>query len=82
MRRLDTRPVPMEMIRTIIDAGTRVASGQNTQPWHFVVITETEGKSKLGGWYQEVLLCNVPPDRANKSAGPPGRGVQYGAPRR
>ena len=55
MRRLDTRPVPMEMIRTIIDAGTRAASGQNTQPWHFVVITETEGRSKLGGWYQEVF---------------------------
>ena len=55
MRRLDTRPVPMEIIRTIIDAGTRAASGQNTQPWHFVVISETEGKSKLGGWYQEVF---------------------------
>jgi hypothetical protein len=32
MRRLDTRPVPMEMIRKIIDARTRAASGQNTQP--------------------------------------------------
>lgn len=81
MRRLDTRPVPMEMIRTIIDAGTRAASGENTQPWHFIVITENEGKSKLGKWYQAVFnegfSAQLPADHDHSALARDLRAAQY-----
>lgn len=44
MRRLDTRPVPLSMIRRVLDAGTRAPSGQNSQPWAFLVVQDEEGK--------------------------------------
>jgi len=44
MRRLTPNPVPLELIRKVLDAGTRAQSGQNTQPWAFVVVQEPEGK--------------------------------------
>ena len=72
MRRLNTRPVPMEMGRKIIDVGPRVASDQNTWPWHFVVVTETEGKLKLGRWHQEgfnkTFSAELPPVKSRERA--------------
>ncbi len=44
MRRLDSRPVPPEMLRRVLDAGTRAPSGQNTQPWAFLVVQDDEAK--------------------------------------
>lgn len=71
----------MDMIRTIIDAGTRAASGQNTQPWHFLVITESEGKSKIGQWYQAVFneqfSAQVPPSHDHSALARDLRAAQY-----
>ena len=35
------------MIDKILDAGIRAPSGQNTQPWAFLVIEDEEGKISL-----------------------------------
>ena len=35
-------PVPKEAIEKIIEAATRAPSGGNTQPWHFVAITDRD----------------------------------------
>lgn len=51
MRRLKTDPVPDEMIHKILDAGIRAPSGQNTQRWAFLVVTEPEGKHFFGERY-------------------------------
>ncbi len=44
MKRLRPDPVPLELIRKVLDAGTKAPSGEDTQPWEFVVIQEAEGK--------------------------------------
>ena len=51
MRRLKPNPVPKGMIDKILDAGIRAPSGQNTQPWAFLVIEDDEGKRFFGDRY-------------------------------
>ncbi len=33
MKRLKPDPVPLELLRKVLDAGTKAPSGVNTQPW-------------------------------------------------
>jgi nitroreductase len=35
-------PIPREDLETIVDAGRLAASGHNTQPWDFVVVTDRD----------------------------------------
>lgn len=49
MRRLKPDPVPLELIRRVLRAGVQAPSGQNTQPWVFVLLTERESKR----WFAE-----------------------------
>ena len=42
MRRLKPDPVPLELIRRVLAAGTQAPSGQNTQPWRFLVATREQ----------------------------------------
>ncbi|MEM7412370.1 MAG: nitroreductase family protein [Myxococcota bacterium] len=52
MRRLKPDPVPREMIDQLVEAATRAPSGQNTQRWAFLVITEAEGRTFFGERYR------------------------------
>ena len=49
-------PVPKEAIDRIIEAATRAPSGGNTQPWHFLAITDRELIVKIGGIYRDLWL--------------------------
>jgi nitroreductase len=49
MRRLKPDPVPEELLRKVLHAGVQAPSGQNKQPWSFLVIKEPEGKL----WFAE-----------------------------
>ena len=49
MRRLKPDPVPLELIRRVLWAGVQAPSGQNTQPWAFVLLSEPESKQ----WFAE-----------------------------
>ena len=55
MRRLKPDPVPDEAIERIISAGTKAPSGQNTQPWAFVVVRDEDAKRFLQQRYQAVM---------------------------
>lgn len=52
IRRYRTEPIPDEVLRNILEAGRLAPSADNAQPWHFIVITESEMKEKLsrGRW--------------------------------
>jgi nitroreductase len=39
VRRFDPKPVPPELVETILRAAMHAPSAANAQPWHFVVIT-------------------------------------------
>jgi len=47
VRQFSTQPVPEETVRAILNAGRRSQSSKNTQPWHFVVISDKETLKKL-----------------------------------
>ena len=52
MRRLKPDPVPPELIRKILEAGTAAPSGGNMQRWRFLVVTDPKVKGTAGGYYK------------------------------
>lgn len=52
MRRLKRDPVPLSMIRKVLEAGVQAPSGMNTQPWAFVVVQDKAGKEFLADRYR------------------------------
>ena len=49
-------PVPREAIEKIIEAATKAPSGGNSQPWHFVAVTDRELVSRIGQIYKDLWL--------------------------
>jgi nitroreductase len=47
IRAYEPRPVPRDLLTTIIEAANQAPSGMNTQPWRFVVIEDKGLKKKL-----------------------------------
>ncbi len=52
MRRLKADPVPADMIRKILEAGTSAPSGGNMQNWRFMVIRDQAIKDRVAHWYR------------------------------
>jgi nitroreductase len=52
MRRLKPDPVPVELIRQILEAGTAAPSGGNMQTWRFLVIRDPAIKANVAQWYR------------------------------
>lgn len=71
MRRLKPDPVPDELIRKILVAGTGAANGGNTQKWRFLVIKDPAIKQAVQVWYKKAFDEVVGPRYAT-SAPPPG----------
>jgi nitroreductase len=55
MRRLKPDPVPMEMIWKVLNAGVQAPSGQNTQPWKFVLVSDPERKKWFADRYARAI---------------------------
>jgi nitroreductase len=71
MRRLKPDPVPDELIRKILEAGTCAANGGNTQRWRFLVIKDPAIKKAVQVVYKRAFDKVVGPRYAT-SAPPPG----------
>ncbi len=52
MRRLKPDPVPNELLRKILEAGTCAPSGGNMQRWRFLVIHDPQVKQTVGALYR------------------------------
>ncbi|GAB4505508.1 MAG: nitroreductase family protein [Anaerolineales bacterium] len=53
VRQFQDRPLPTEVIRSILNAGRRSQSSKNTQPWHFIAIQDKailSALSQCGTW--------------------------------
>lgn len=53
VRKFTDQPLPKETILSILNAGRRAQSSKNTQPWHFIAITNKEilkQLSECGEW--------------------------------
>ena len=51
MRRLKSDPVPDALLLKVLEAGVCAPSGQNTQRWSFLVVTDPQGKRFFGERY-------------------------------
>ena len=71
MRRLKLDPVPDELIKKILQAGTCAPNGGNTQRWRFLVIKDQKIKQGVQVWYKRAFDEVVGP-RYLKSTPPPG----------
>ena len=67
-KRLDfTRPVPLDLVRECLEIAVQAPSGSNSQPWHWVVITDPAVRAKVGDYYRqstEPYLASKPPTDA------------------
>ncbi len=48
IRKYTDEPVPDEMVDKILEAARWAPSGENEQPWHFVVVKDPETRKKIG----------------------------------
>jgi nitroreductase len=55
IRRLKTDPVPLELIHKVLNAGVQAPSGQNTQPWAFVLVSDPERKRWFADHYAAAM---------------------------
>jgi nitroreductase len=52
MRRLKPNPVPIELIRKILETGLCAPSGGNMQRWRFLVVNDPAIKQTVGAYYK------------------------------
>jgi nitroreductase len=53
VRQFNSQPLPEEAIYAILNAGRRAQSSKNTQPWHFIAVTDKtilKQLSECGTW--------------------------------
>ena len=55
MRRLKSDPVPEALLMQVLNAGVQASSGQNTQPWEFVVVSDDADKAWFAQRYQDAI---------------------------
>ncbi len=44
IRKFKEMPVPEDVLFRVLEAGRREPSAGNTQPWHFIIVTDAEVK--------------------------------------
>lgn len=60
VRRYDPRPVPEDKLNAVLEAGRVAPSAANRQPWHFVVITDPQVKTRLKDAYPRDWFYTAP----------------------
>ena len=60
MRRLKTDPVPDALLRKVLEAGVQASSGQNTQPWSFLVLENSDNKRWFAERYTQAIETRFP----------------------
>lgn len=49
VREFADKPIPLDVLTEVLEAGRQAGSSKNTQPWHFVVIQDPETLRRLAG---------------------------------
>ena len=73
MRRIKIDPVPIELIMKVLNAGVQAPSGQNLQPWKFVLISDAEKKLWFAQRYTQAIESRFKLTRDDPRAKPPGK---------
>ncbi len=52
-KRLDlARPVPLELVKECLEVALQAPTGGNTQGWHWIVVTESDLRARIGEYYR------------------------------
>jgi len=73
MRRIKIDPVPIELMMKVLNAGVQAPSGQNLQPWKFVLISDAEKKLWFAQRYAQAIESRFKFSRDDPRAKPPGK---------
>jgi len=80
MRRLKPDAVPLPLLQKVLEAGVQAASGQNTQPWKFVVIRDPIRKQWFAERYTaaiELRMGNLKVSNQNTSTARQFKALRY-----
>jgi nitroreductase len=55
MRRLEPDPIPLALVRKVLEAGVQAPSGMNSQPWAFVAVRDPAGRAWFAERYRAAL---------------------------
>ncbi len=47
IRRYEKKEIPKDVLDTVLEAGRQAPSAANKQPWHFIVLTDSEIKKEM-----------------------------------
>ena len=59
IRRYEDKEIPQDVLDKIVEAGSQSPSAANRQPYHFVIVTDSEIKQELSGRFSR-FLKNAP----------------------
>ena len=48
VRKYQDKPIPLDVVRCIVEAGRLTGSSMNGQPWHFIVVQDRDTLRQLG----------------------------------
>jgi len=54
IREFESDPIPEDAIASILEAGTRAPSPQNSQPWAFIVVRDPAARAQIAEIYRRV----------------------------
>jgi nitroreductase len=60
VRSYESTPVPKETLAKLLEAARMAPSARNMQPWHFIVVTDSEKRKELSKGIYAKFLANVP----------------------
>ena len=55
IRRYENKEIPKDVLDKIVEAGRQAPSAANRQPYHFVIVTDSEIKKELKGRFSRFL---------------------------
>ena len=61
IRRFLPDPVPFDLVRKVVEAGTFAPSGGNRQPWIFIAVTEPERRAWIAARYRKAFDSYIAP---------------------
>ena len=71
IRKYSDKPVPSHLISRIIASAIHAPSATNLQPWHFIIIQDSQIKRRIGDWYLDAwtsIYPNVDPSTLPQSS--------------
>ena len=60
IRSYQDKPVPREIVERILEAGRLAPSARNTEPWHFITVTDKEKRKTLSKGVYAKFLAQTP----------------------